>query len=486
MAFKYETLAYQIASDIRQHKLLAGSLLLSLRKFAHHHNISLSTATKTYNLLEQQGLIGVKPKSGYFVRDFLCVDETSNTNKKITDKPTAELVTHDTSDVMFEVLKNAMRPNMINLGAGFLPGSLLPIKELQRSLHRANRRLPAAAYSYGNEQGFLSLRQAISERLLQRNCHIKAEQLLITNGCLEAVNLAILELTKPGDVVAILTPCYSGLLMAIQHSGRQILEIPCTSQGPDLKYLEQLMQQNCFQAFIFSSVGYNPLGFNLSVKVKQKLADLIQHYQIPSIEDDAFGELGFIGEQTSPVYSYVSSSPNYIVYTGSFSKPLASGYRVGWLSSELKFDAMIKRKLNQNLTVSLPPQVGLADYLFSEGYQAHIKRLKVAIEQRLNHLAQLIRRYFDPSIQFTLPKGGLFLWLEGPEHFNAITFYHSALAQGISVAPGDIFSMNGTYKNCVRLTIAETDLGKTEQAILVLAKTYADCLKNTKNRTDKG
>ncbi|WP_111977881.1 PLP-dependent aminotransferase family protein [Algibacillus agarilyticus] len=467
MAFKYEALAGQLAASIRSSILKAGSALPSLRHFAELHSVSLSTATKTYNLLEQQGLIWVKPQSGYFVR----AEFTDKMPKRFLSQAT--LVKQDTSDVIFEVLQNAMRPDLVPLGGGCLPPELLPIEELQRSLYRAARRSPAAAYSYGHQLGYQGLRDAISEQLAKRHCHIAPSQLLITNGCLEAVNLAVMECTVVNDVVAIFTPCYSGLLMALKQAGRQILEIPCNQSGPDLDYLAALMEEQKFKALIFSAIAYNPLGFNLSVAVKKRLAALIMHYKIPSIEDDAFGELGFMHEQTTPVFAYANqldNQNNCITYCSSFSKPLASGFRIGWLGRADSVSVFAKHKMNLNLTSSLPAQVGLADYLFSEGYRAHLKRLSVEIEKRLNQMAQLIQTYFPSSVAICQPKGGLFLWLEFLAHVDSMDFYQAALAQGISVSPGEIFSMTGRYKNCVRLTIGLTNEIKLEAAIKKLSE----------------
>lgn len=469
MSFKYELLAGQIAEAIRNNALVAGSHLPSLRNFSKLHNVSLSTATRTYNLLEQQGLISVKPQSGYYVRAIF----TAVT--KIEEHRKARLVQQDSSDVIYDVLQNAMRSDLIPLGAGCLPEQLLPVQELQRCLHRASRRSPFAAYSYGNQLGHPSLRKAISEQLAKRHCHISAERLLVTNGCLEAVNLAVMQSTQSNDVVAIFTPCFSGLLMSLKLCGRQILEIPCSSEGPNLDYLAELMKEKRFDALIFSAIAYNPIGFNLSVETKQRLAALICQYKIPSIEDDAFGELSFINEQSSPVYAYAEQLKplkNYIIYCGSFSKPLASGFRLGWLADSLSVQPFAKRKMNLNLTCALPTQVGMADYLFSEGYQAHIKRLKVELEKRLNRLAQLVQQYFPESVRCVQPKGGLFLWLELPKNVDSMVFYQKALDKKIMVCPGEIFSMTGRYKHCLRLTIGITDDEILEDAIKQLARLF--------------
>lgn len=475
MAFKYQQLAERQAKRIAANELQAGAALPSLRRYAEHHNVSLSTASKAYQWLEQQGLIQAEAKRGYFV----CAQSGSPIQ---APKLEAQLVSGDSSDVILNVLHSALREDLLSFGGAFLSADFLPVLELQRCLTRAARRNPNAAYSYGLEQGDSGLRQALCERMAERNCHLQPEQLLITNGCLEAVTLAILQLTNVGDVVAIFSPCYSGLLLSLQNCGRKILEIPCGPQGPDLDALEALMAVGAFKALVFSAIGYNPLGFNLSVSAKQRLASLAARYQIPAIEDDTFGELAFTGEESSPVFSYENSCEelscensaegsagevegSWLVYCSSFSKSLAAGYRVGWLATRGPIAPLLKRKLALNLTSSLPAQVGLADYLFSEGYRAHLNRLRSRLECELNRMRQAVVEYFPVDTQVSSPRGGLFLWLRLPAGVASMDLYQEALKCGICIGPGETFSMAGLAEDCIRLTVCEAWSGERERGI---------------------
>ena len=463
MVFRYQTLAAELTQKLRNHYWTAGAALPSLRQLALNQGVSLSTATKAYALLEQQGFIAAQAQKGFFVKaQFNEPSRRPKTEKLLKPK----IVKKDNSDIILSILHNASRNDLTHLGGGFLPADFLPVKALQRCLHRASRRSPAAAYSYGHEQGHLGLRQAISERLNTRHCPVLPQQILITNGCLEAVNIALQIHTQAQDVVAIFTPCYSGLLLALQQTGRRILEVPCTASGPDLQALESLMQGKAFKALIFSAIAYNPLGFVLSVQVKQQLAALLQKYAIVGIEDDAFGELGFYGESTSPVFAYVAAnSKTPMVYCSSVSKPLASGYRTGWLVMRGDITPYIKYKLNLNLTVALPVQAGLADYLFSEGYAAHITKLQFTLEQQLHAMASAVAAYFPEGTACRLPKGGLFLWVELPAGVDAMTLYELALKHKIMLCPGGIFSMLGSYKHCIRLTVGISENPIFQQAL---------------------
>lgn len=468
MAFKYRVLAEQQARRIARKELQAGDALPSLRRYAEHHGISLSTANKSYQWLEQQGLIHAKSNSGYFVR--------AQTADVVTASSTdAKLVSTDNSDVILDVHQNTLRTDLQSFAGGYLSADFLPVTELQRCLTRAARRDPSAAYSYGLEQGDSGLRQALCERMAERNCHLTPQQLLVTNGCLEAVTLAVLQLTQVDEVVAIFSPCYSGLLLGLKNCGRQILEIPCTSVGPDLDQLEQLMQRGAFKVLVFSAVGYNPLGFNMSVADKQRLAVMAARYRIPCIEDDTFGELAYAGEESSPVFSYEScddegQQESWLIYCSSFSKSLAAGYRVGWLATRGPMNGFLKRKLALNLTCSLPAQAGLADYLFSEGYRAHLNRLRARLERESSRLQRAVMEYFPEGTKVSSPRGGMFLWLQLPAGVTSMALYRSALAQGICISPGEIFSMAGLASHCIRLTAGEPWSPTREQGIVKLAE----------------
>lgn len=468
MAFKYQQLAEQQARRIARKELIAGEALPSLRRYAEHHGVSLSTANKAYQWLEQQGLIHAKHKSGYFVR----VQQRDVLNAKTS---VAILVSGDNSDVILDVHQNTLRTDLQSFAGGYLAADFLPVEALQRCLTRAARRNPSAAYSYGLEQGDIGLRQALCERMSERNCHLQPEQLLVTNGCLEAVTLAVLQLTKSDDVVAIFSPCYSGLLLGLKNSGRKILEIPCTSQGPDLDQLEQLMQQRAFKALVFSAIGYNPLGFNMSVQDKQRLATMAMRYRIPCIEDDTFGELAYAGEESSPVFSYEavsdeSSAGSWLIYCSSFSKSLAAGYRIGWLATRGPMNGFLKRKLALNLTCSLPAQAGLADYLFSEGYRAHLNRLRARLEREISRLQRAVIEYFPVETQVSSPRGGMFLWLKLPVGVTSMALYNTALERGICVSPGEIFSMTGLASDSIRLTAGQAWSDERERGIIDLAE----------------
>lgn len=462
MAFKYQQLAEQVTSDIQNHTLGAGSPLPALRKFALQHQVSLATANKTYEWLQAQGLIVAKAQSGFYVK--------AQSNIVPLSRPSLKSVSiqHDSSEVIFDILQNALTNDRVGLSNGYLDESLRPSLELQRSLKRTAKIANFTANSYGHTQGVQKLRNAVVDIMGQRNCAVSPEHILITNGCLEAVNLAVDQISQLNDTVAIFTPCYSGLLTALKHKQRQVLEIPCGTDGPDIQHLEELFNQRAFTSLIFSSTATNPLGFSLSRKTKRHIASLAKLHQIYIIEDDTFGSLGFSTTNLEPAYSY--DHGGYIVYCSSFSKDLAPNMRLGWIASQPLMTRIMRQKVALNITCNMPCQLAMADYLLTESYALHIRKLTLTLQQQIAKLQTCVLNYFPGGTRVSQPQGGFFLWVELPKKIKAMDIYNLAVQQNICFMPGHTFSMSGQYDHCLRLSATSVWRPELEQAVVQLAQ----------------
>lgn len=448
MAFKYQQLAQQIVTEIHSDKLKAGDPLPALRKFAHQHQVSLTTANQAYEWLQRQGLIVAKAQSGFYVK--------GQPNSLPLSAPTPKSISihHDPSDVIFDIMQNALTYDRIGLSNGFLDESLRPSLALQRSIKRTAKLANITANSYGHTQGEVKLRNAVAELMRSRFCLVDADNLLITNGCLEAVNLVVEHISQVGETVAILTPCYSGLLTALQYANRKIMEIPCDSQGPDMQHLAELFARRAFTTLIISATATNPLGFNLSHQDKKQLAALAKQHQIYIIEDDTFGSLAYHTQETGPAYAY--QHDGFIIYCSSFSKDLTPGMRIGWIASDRLIPALMRRKVSMNITCSIPCQLAMADYLLSESYPAHLRKLRSTLQIQVMKLQACILENFPAGTRVSTPQGGFFIWVELPDSLLAMDIYRQSVQQGICFMPGHTFSMSGQYDHCLRLSVTKT------------------------------
>ena len=461
MAFKYQVLAQQVVQDIGSNRLAPGSALPALRKFAAMHSVSLTTATQAYSWLEQQGLIYSKAQSGFYVK--------GQAESRPLALPLLKPVSVDGSrtEYIYTVTQNALSNDLNGFSNGYLDANLRPAQQLQRALKRSTQSMNAAYNAYGEPAGITKLRAAISEQMQDRNVNISSDNVVVTNGCLEALNLLVMEYTKPGDTVALLTPCYSGSLNAVRNLDRAILEIPCSAEGPDIDLIEQLCKENAFKTLIFSCTAFNPLGFNLSVNTKKRIAYLAKTYKIFFIEDDTFGSLSFLEDQATPAFAY--DHAGFILYCSSFSKDLAPNLRLGWVATQNNVDNIIRRKLSFNISSPTPNQHAMADYLFSVGYSSHIRQLRAILKSEVFRLQEYVLRLFPEGTQISEPAGGFFLWVALPAAVSR-TLYTESVAQGIGFVPGDAFTLTENYQNCIRLSANTLWSHERETNLCVIGK----------------
>lgn len=458
VAFKYEQVGQQLAQDIARGDIQPGHRLPSLRRLAKRYGISVNTATRIYEQLESGGLIVSEPKRGFFVR---ALDSQSMAP---VQQRKAVLVSRDRTDVLMTIQRNALRKDVINLGSGVIAEDFMPVTELGRSVRRASRRHGEALSVYGDPAGEPTLRQAVADVMQRRTDFLpSAEQILITNGCMEAVGLCVQTLTRPDDVVAIFSPCYNGLLMMLQKMERRVLEIPCDSSGPDLDYLESLLQQRAFRCLVFSAIAFNPLGFSMSSTDKRRMAQLAAEYDIPFVEDDTFGELAYTGIETTPVYSF--DTVNRIFYCSSFSKSLCPGFRLGWISTRGMLDGFIRQKMALNLSCNSVTQYALADYLFSGGYPAHLQRLRWRLQRETTLMRDAIAAHLPEGTAVSHPTGGFFLWVQLPSGVAAMDVYRKAAELKVLLAPGDIFSLAALHDDKIRISCGQAWSSECERAV---------------------
>ncbi|WP_343598441.1 PLP-dependent aminotransferase family protein [Acinetobacter sp.] len=446
MHFLYQEIASQLRHKIINGELGAHSKLPSLRGFAQQHQISLSTAQACYELLEAEGYLYVKPKSGFFVqaRKFVapiqqdCIDFPS-VSRDITS-----------FDLHNQIQDASSQAQMIQLGAIQLGTPLIPIEQLRRSIQRSLKHSHSEDFLYCNRQGHDRLRKALLQHWAEDGLHIAYEDIFITNGCLAALMLIIQSLTKMGDSIILPTPTFNGQLQLLASFNRKVIEIPAHSQGIDLQRLEQVMQTGQAKACLLTANYQNPLGYCLSHQEKAQIAKLAEEYQCYIIEDDIYAECGYDLQRPLPIKHW--DKAGYVILVGSVSKNLSSAYRVGWLCLPKTLQHLKPLLLANNIIVNTPLQLGLADFIFSGGYRRHINQLRPQlyhqVQQYIEYLQQLLP---TQQLQIHMPQGGYALWLKLPHQLNAYDLYQFTLSQGISIVPGIIFGEDNKYHDYVRL-----------------------------------
>jgi DNA-binding transcriptional MocR family regulator len=462
---RYERFADDIAELIRSGVLGPGQRVPSVRYASQTHGVSPSTVFQAYYLLERRGLIRARPRSGYFVnahapRQF-CEPQAL--------QPVSESTDVDVSALVFSILDSIKDPNTVPFGSAFPSPELFPLQRLSRSLASASRamdpRMVVTDLSPGNPQ----LRRQIALRYMVGGLMLPKEELLITQGALEALNLCLQAVTEPGDLVAIEAPAFYACLQVLERLKLKAVEIPVhPREGMDLSVLAQTLEKHPVKAVWCMTNFQNPVGASMPEAKKQALVELLARHQVPLIEDDVYAELYYAQQAPKPAKAF--DTQGLVMHCGSFAKSLAPGYRIGWVAAG-RFAQKIERlKLMTSLCASMPAQAAIADYLQHGGYDRHLRKLRYALEGQQANMLAAISRHFPAQTRVSQPSGGYFLWLELPEQMDALKLFHMALAQGISIAPGPIFSPTRRFGNCIRLNYGSPWHDGAEKAMETLGR----------------
>jgi DNA-binding transcriptional MocR family regulator len=465
---RYEKFAEDIAELIRSGVLAAGQRVPSVRYASQTHGISPSTVFQAYYLLERRGLIRARPRSGYFVNDSY-IGQTITAPETIG--PAAEQIREttevDVSELVFSVLDSIKDPNTVPFGSAFPSPLLFPLQRLARSLASATRDMDPQLTVTDLSPGNPLLRRQIALRYMIGGLMLPIEELLITNGALEALNLCLQAVTQPGDLVAIESPAFYACLQVLERLKLKAVEIPVHPQtGIDLEVLEEALNRYPIKACWSMTNFQNPTGASVPEERKRALVELLREHQVPLIEDDVYAELYFGQQAPKPAKAF--DTEGLVMHCGSFAKSLAPGYRIGWVAAGRFAQKVERLKLMTSLCASMPAQAAIADYLQHGGYDRHLRKLRNSLEDQSQAMLGAVARHFPPQTRVSQPSGGYFLWLELPKQVDSLKVFQAALAQGISIAPGPIFSPTRRFKHCIRLNYGSPWSDVSEKAMETL------------------
>lgn len=471
---RYETLAAELNRSIRSGLLQPGDRLPSVRQVCSSRNLSASTVFQAYYLLEARGLIRARERSGYYVADVSAAPRLP----RQPDTPSAPgdaAVSLDVSEHVFEILESTMVRDVVPLGSAFPSPLLFPLQRLGQIMAATVQKLDPWSAVDDLTQGNARLRRQIALRYLADGMHIPTDEIVITNGALEALNLCLTAVARSGDAVLIESPCFYAALQALERLGLEAVEVPThPCEGMELEALERAILRHRPKACWLMTTFQNPLGGSMPEPKKKALVALLTRYGIPLIEDDVYGELYFGDKRPLPAKAF--DTEGLVMHCSSFSKCLAPGYRIGWAMPGRYARKVARTKLTTTLGASAPAQAALATYLEKGGYDKHLRKLRHTLADQQALFAQAVGRHFPSGTLATLPAGGYFLWVELPTQVRALEIHRQALAHRISVAPGPIFSAQRAFSHCLRLNYGHSWDARSEQAVATLGRLVAEAM----------
>ena len=464
--FLYQQLACDIEKQIKSGKLKVGERLPSVRSFATSSGSSTNTVVMAYTYLEEKGLIYSKEKFGFFVArpTIVKTPNFAGGQKKVKD-----LSVVDEVQLTLDLLS---APGITNLSAAIPDPSLLPTKAIAKSIKKYAHHID----EYAHPQGAMPLRQALSKRLapLWPQNIARSQDIVITNGALEAIYIALKTLTIPGDTIAIENPTYYMYFKVLKSLGLNVVQInshPTTGLCPDA--FERALHSSKIKLLLCQPNFSNPTGALMPQENRHQIIELCESHNVILVQDDINGELAYDGRKHKAFLNFTNKVD--CVYISSFSKTFSPGVRLGHLISLNHTEAFKQTKSILTVAAPMPFQLAMADYLTHASPDRWLKKIRPILARRFRDYSQFMASFFPQSTAYTCPHGGFVTWVELPKKFDSRIIFKKALEQNLSISPGTIFSADQSFKNFIRINYAFALEGKYLQAM----KLFADIIKKS-------
>lgn len=462
---KYIEVADRIESLIANQILKVGDKLLSVRALSKEQGISLSTAFQAYYFLESKGLIEARPQSGYYVK--FSPEHVLELPK--TCAPPDDAIPVSVDEMINSVYVDLNSNKILNFSMGAPATKLLPAAKLNKAVMHVLRESKTSCLHYEHIQGNPSLRKQIARQAFNWGGTPNEEDIIVTAGAVEAMSLCVKAITNPGDAIAIESPTYFAIFQVMESHGLKVVEIPTNPiTGVDLDYLEMAIPKFDIKACLFVNNFNNPLGSLMPDENKKRLVDMLAKKEIPLIEDDIYGELYF--GKTRPKTCKTFDKKGLVLHCASFSKSLAPGYRIGYTIPGRFKEKVMQLKRMHTVSTNTLSQAAVADFLSNGRYELHLRHLRKELHTQSLRYIQAACEFLPEDTRLTRPQGGFTLWIEMNKRINAFKFHKRALKHNIGVAPGQIFSSQGRFENCIRISYGEPYDSKIEQGLETLGK----------------
>lgn len=351
---------------------------------------------------------------------------------------------------------------MVPLATAIPHADYLPFRQIQQStLWAARQGLEALDYAFPGKESF---RRQIAQRMAVVGVPVTPDEVLVTNGAQEAIILGLRAVTRPGDIVAVESPSFPGILQALDVVGLRAIEIPThPADGLSLEGLQLALEQWPLKACVVVANHSNPMGARMPDEHKKQLVSMLAAAKVPLIEDDIYGDLYHSGERPKPAKAF--DRTDNVIYCSSFSKTISPGLRLGWMLPGRYMADARQQKYFSNLATSSISQLAVAHFLEQGGYDRYLRSARQHYREATERMRAAVARSFPEGTAVSRPQGGFVLWVHLPDGLSGTRIYHRAREDNINVAPGLMFSISGKFDACLRLNCGNPWSERIEQAI---------------------
>jgi DNA-binding transcriptional MocR family regulator len=439
---KYLKLAKGFEQQLRIGTLRVGDRLPSVRQLRDQHSISVGTAVECYLWLERQGYIRAHPKSGFYVTR----TPVSSPEPEVAAPAGRPVIVAGTSHQSAGDSAGAVK-----LGPAVIGQQLLPLARLNRSMRLALSAFDDTAVTYEDPCGNVRLRRQMARLMFRQGATCSPDEIIVTSGGTEALNLAIRAVAKAGDVVGVESPgCYEKL-QALEALQMRALELPHHPRvGLDIEELERAGRRHRLKAIMLSSSCQNPLGDCVPDENKAAIVSFAAKRGMAVIESDIFGELVFNGTRPRTLKAF--DTDGIVLQCSSLAHYVAPGFNLGWIHAGRWLPEVQRLKSFTNVANARLTQLALAEFLECGAFEKHVKQLRVALWRSVEATRDEVLRTFPAGTRVNRPEGGFVLWIQLPDRYNGIEIQRRAAAARIHILAGEWFSPTRQFRNYIRIS----------------------------------
>lgn len=441
-----------------------GSRLPASRDLARNLGVNRNTVVSAYAELVARGRATAHTGRGTFLRAAAVADTPLRWHEALARGADARGI-GDTLDLHSVAVQDVP----FAFASNFPPEDLLPAADFGAALNEVILARGARLLTYGTAAGYPPLRQWIADEMGRRGDPVGAESVIVTTGSQQGIDLAARAILSPGDVVLMEEPGFTLAFGAFQAHGARVEGIPVDHDGIRADLLEQAVVRSRPKLLYLVPNFQNPTGVCLSATRRQEVLEIAERHAVPIVEDDSSGALRFAGTALPSLHS--RDRRGQVLYLSTFSKKLLPALRVGWICvPEAIRDRLVGLKQVTDCTTSLLLQAALDAYCRSGKLEGHLRRVRAAYRERRDAMVEALASHLPAGSTWTVPDGGLLLWVTLPEGVDAKEILREALAQGVSFNPGALFFIEPTRSPHMRLTFGGNPPETIREGIRILGE----------------
>ena len=358
----------------------------------------------------------------------------------------------DGTDAVGAILQAAADPKIISFAGGLPAPELFPVKEMKAAVDKVFEEHGQEAMQYGAAKGVTALREVIQQHVKEKeNVDSELDNVLVTTGSEQALDLVGKAFVNPGDTVLVEQPTYLCALDVFRSYGANFASVEMDEDGMKMDALEEALKANPNTKLIYTVPNFqNPTGRTMTEERRKQLAELAEKYDVYVLEDNPYGEIRFAGQHVPAVKSFDKSG--HVFYMSTFSKTLAPGFRLGWLvADKAVVNKLTVLKQSADLHTDNLAQFAVAQFFADNDVDAHVKEISALYGKRKDLMLEGIKKYFPEGVKYTDPEGGMFLWVEVPGVDDTVELFKECLEHDVAFVPGDPFFAGEVQPGAFRL-----------------------------------